>query len=493
MSASGKTIAKNASVLMASQLTTWVLTLLLTIFLPRYLGAVNSGKLAIATSLWALAAIFMTFGMDILLTKQIARDPSKASALASTSFLLRGVLCIAACGAVATYVQVANYPIETITVVAIGAFGAFVWQLIGASQAVLQGLEKMSWMSLANIVGKAFNTIVCIILLLLGQGIYVVATVAVLAALINFAIQFYALRREIKLHWVFDVRAMTEMLRAGLPYAMSGLFLVAYGQVDVIIISLLVDEKTVGWYGAANQLFGTSFFIPTVFITAVFPALSRMYATSSDTLPRLMRKSFDLLLIVSIPIGLGLFAIADPLIILLFGSEFAPSGALLALLGFVMIVTYQNMLIGQFLVSADRQNKWTIVMAVATLATIPLDLILVPWCRAAFQNGAIGGALSFMITEIGMLIFGLLILPPGSLDRTNAFLAVRALIAGIIMACGVWALREMFILIPIVIGAVIYLSFAFILRLFSPEDIALARQIISVARGRLGARVMQGR
>ena len=61
MNSTSKTIAKNATILMASQLVTWALTFALTIFLPRYLGAVNAGKLTIANSIWAIVAIIATF------------------------------------------------------------------------------------------------------------------------------------------------------------------------------------------------------------------------------------------------------------------------------------------------------------------------------------------------------------------------------------------------------------------------------------------------
>ena len=485
MNSTSKTIAKNATILMASQLVTWALTFALTIFLPRYLGAVNAGKLTIANSIWAIVAIIATFGMDTLLTKEIARKPAQAARLFGASVALRAILFLLGALGVMAYLRVANYPVETIYVVIIGAFASFAWLMIGACQAVLQGLERMTPMAIATIVGKALNTIVCIAFLLLGYGVYVAATIAVSAAMVNLTIQLAALKKLGYLHITFEPRALREMFRAGLPYLMSGVFLVAYGQVDVIIISLLVNEQTVGWYGAASQLFGTSFFVPTVFITAVFPALARMYTNASDALPRVMRKSFDLLLIVAVPIGLGLVVIADPLVAILFGAEFLPTGTLLALLGLVLIATYQNILIGQFLISTDRQNRWTIVMAIATLTTIPLDLIFVPWCQTLFANGAIGGALSFIVTEIGMLIAGLIALPRGSLTRANAWLAARALIAGIAMASVVWLVRDQFILIPISVGAIVYGALVLALRVIAPEDLALLKQIVQSISNRV--------
>ncbi|MBK9055149.1 MAG: polysaccharide biosynthesis C-terminal domain-containing protein [Chloroflexi bacterium] len=144
-------------------------------------------------------------------------------------------------------------------------------------------------------------------------------------------------------------------------------------------------------------------------------------------------------MMLGVPIGLGLIVIANGLVVLLlFGAEFANSGLVLAVFGLVLILTYQNMLLGQFLVSTDRQNRWTAVMVVATIATIPLDLLLIPWCVARFGNGALGGAIAFVVTEAGMMLAGLWLLPAGALTRRNAAQAVRVLLAGLIMLAVTW-------------------------------------------------------
>jgi O-antigen/teichoic acid export membrane protein len=483
VSSTGRTIAKNATVMMASQLVTWSLALLLTIFLPRYLGAANLGKLNFAGSMWAIVTVFVIFGMDTLLTKEIARMPARAVRLFGNTIVLRIGLQLLGYLALTIYLWLFRdrYPPGTLLVVYIVGLSTLVWQLNSACQAVLQGLERMEYISLADVAGKLTNTLICIAVLLAGFGVYAIAAVGVLAALVSFGVQFTAVRRlagPLKLR--FERPEAARMMRASFPYFLSSVFLVIYMQVDIIIISLLVNERAVGWYGAADQLFGTFLFIPTVFITAVFPALSRMYETAADALPRLMRKSWDLLILVAIPIGLGLVVIAGPLVVLLFGPEFAPSGPILALMGIVLILTYQNILLGRFLIATDRQRSWTVVMAAAAIASVPLDLLLVPWCQRQFGNGAIGGALSFIVTELGMNIVGLWLLPRGSLGWSNVRVAASGLAAGLVMVAVVWPLRTYFLGLPIVVGAVVYLALIVILRALPREDWQLAG---SLARG----------
>ncbi len=481
-----KSIAKNTSVLMASQLTTWGLTLVLTFFLTRYLGPANMGKLYFATSVWAIIGIIVTFGTDTLLTKEIARRPERTGELFSTAIVLRVLLFALGYALVLAGLRLVNYPTSGLYVVAIIGVSTLVWQLGGVCQATLQGLEQMHYLAVANVVSKAVSTVVSIGLVLVGWDLYAIASVAALAGLVNLIIQFVYLRRLHALPFSLNPQAGRQMLRAGAPYFLTGVFLVAYMQIDIVVIRFLVSEEAVGWYGAADQLFSTLLFIPTVFMMAVFPVFSRMFTGSSsfgpnvsgsgDTLNRLLSKSFETLLLLSVPIGLGVMTIANPLV-MLFGEKFAQSGPILAVLGIVLILTYQNMLLGQFLISIDRQNVWTVVMAVATLATIPLDLLFVPWAERALGNGAVGGAMAFVVTEALMMIVGFRLLPSGALNRGMIWRSARVLLAGLVMVAAVWPVRNMFIALPILTGAATYLGLILLLRLVSAQDVRLLREL----------------
>ena len=260
------------------------------------------------------------------------------------------------------------------------------------------------------------------------------------------------------------------MAQASLPYFLVSIGMVVYHQVDIVIISLLADEITIGWYGTAIRLYGTLLFIPNVFVMALFPALSRAYTGSPTDSNRLAQKSLNLLLLVGVPIGFGMAVLANPIVVLLYGPAFANSGPVLAMLGLLLIVTYVNMLLGFLLISMDRQKTMAVVMLVMTFATILLDLILIPWTMKTFANGALGGALSYVLTESGMLIAGIALLPRGAFNRGNVQVVSKLILAGAVMAAATWAVRDAFLLIPVVVGAVTYIGMILILRALPKED-----------------------
>lgn len=479
-----KNIAKNASVLFGTQVLMWLLTMALTIVLPRYLGATGVGKLHFASSLWIMIGVITAFGTDLLLTKEIARQPERASTLFGSAIILRlGFFVVGYSGTIGA-LYFFGYPADTIKIVGLVGIATLIRQFVAVAQAILQGLERMELFSLGEILSNALYTVFGILLLLNGWSIYAITGLMIGTALFNLAIHLFLLNRLYPLRLTVDHQHIAHLVKAGWPYLLSSFFLVAYMQVDVIIISALVDERAIGWYSAASRLFGTFLFIPAVYITAAFPVLSRMFVDDQDGLQQLISKSFDTLFLLSVPIGLGITIIANPLVVLIFGEEFANSGPILAVLGIVLILTYQNILIGRFLISMDRQNAWTLVMAIATVATVPLDMVLVPWCETTFANGALGGALAFVITEMGMLLVGLRLLPAGALSRTNLWTALRVLVAGMGMMAVVWQFESLFIGIPILMGAVSYITMVLLLRIIPKEDFRLLQGVVQQFLGK---------
>ncbi len=115
-------------------------------------------------------------------------------------------------------------------------------------------------------------------------------------------------------------------------------------------------------------------------------------------------------------------------------------------------------------------------MMAATVITIPIDIIVIPWCQQLFGNGAMGGSISYIITEMGMTVAGLLLLPKGTINKSNVWTAARILLSGLLMIGGVWWVRNFFIAIPILTGAVTYLLSIYLLRVITPEDWTLFRR-----------------
>ncbi len=491
MNSTGKTVAKNAGVLMISQVITWGLTLLLTTAMSRSLGAPAMGKFYLASSLWGIITIFATFGMDLMIIKEIARFPEKTPKLLGTSLYLRTGFYILGTIAILIYSNLVSYPADTLMVIYLIGAANLLMQYVGIGEMALKGLERMTFVSVGGIANKVFVTLVTIIILWLGYGVEVAATVAVGAGLVNFLVIVYAIWRNTTVDLRFDRLLAANLLVQSLPYLAVNIVMSFYSQVDVVVISLLVNEKNVGWYGQAAQLFGTFLFIPLVYNTAIYPSLARMYAREPDALNKVMRKSFDLMLILGVPVGLGVMIISDNLVVTLFGQQFYGSGPVLAFMGLVLTITYQNMLLGRYYMAIDRQKKYTMIMAIALFITIPVDILIIPWLAQHYGNGAVGGGISYLLTELFIMIASLVLMPRNVLTSQTAVTAAKTVVAGLAMVACTWWLRSAFLAIPIVLGGAVYVAMILLLRVVPPDDWKILRLAWSSILARISRRPSQ--
>ena len=477
MSAGGKTIAKNMGVMMITQIITWILSFTIAIFLPRYLGPSDLGEISLANSIWMIMGVLITFGMDLHLTKSVARDPTQTSDLLGTSLVIRTLFFLVACVFVGIYLYVLKFSMKTVYVSLIVGLGALFGAYSGGLTAIVVGLERMEITSLSTIVNRVLLVSLTLLLIFFNAGLYPITAVNIIANLAALGLMVYLLNRQYRLHLRVNFSAIRSMLQASAPYLITALALVVYQQMDRLFIAAMVDTRTVGWYSTAMNLFGTTMFVPVVIGTVLLPILSRTYASSPHQLQDITRRSFDLMFLISIPVGLGTVIIADPLTLLLYGPEFAQSGPILAVLGVVMIFTYLNTLLGQLLISTDRTNKWNLVMIGGILMTVPLDLVLVPWTRDTFGNGALGGTMAFLFTEFEMVVGAVLLLPKGTLQWSNVRTASLALLAGVAMLGAGWWLRETMLPLSILVSAVTYIGLVFLLRIVPQQDLLLLKDM----------------
>ena len=101
------------------------------------------------------------------------------------------------------------------------------------------------------------------------------------------------------------------------------------------------------------------------------------------------------MIIISLPISLGIIALADK-IILIFKSDYAAAILPLRIIMAALLFIFLNFPVGALLNACDRQAINTRNMGLALLASVGLNIILIPRLAAA------GAAITVVITNFFM-------------------------------------------------------------------------------------------
>lgn len=462
--------------MMSGQAITWVLATVVALVQPRFLGDVGQGHLRLAYSMWMIVDVIIGFGTTTHLTLQMARDRERGLALVRPILRWRFVGYLAGWAVMSGYLLVSGADGQLVIVIILIGFVTMITSAAGTARAALVGLENMRYPAIADVAAKVVSVSAVIIVLLAGGDVIAVSAVAIGAALVNAVLLF----RYLALFpaATTQVRVPLRLVAlGGVSYLVADAALIVYQQVDTVIISLLVDEEQLGWYAAADQLFASLLFVPTILMMTLFPVFGRLSEESPERLRSVVSRAITSLLLFSVPIGLGTIAVGPAVASLIFGPQFVGAGPVLAVLGVVIIITSETILIGRYAIAVGHQRFWNLLMVAGIMATIPLDLMLVPWTNDRYGNGAIGGALAYVVTETMMFVIGTVRFARDALVPATAARAARILAAGALMLIAVWPFRDAFIALPVTVGAVVYGLGIWLTRALDPDERALVARV----------------
>ena len=405
-----KSVLTNSVVLLSSKVVTWALAFVMTIMLPRYLGASSYGKLYFAISITNVFAIMVEFGLNSLVSREIAKKPESTTAYLVNAALLKVGLWVVAFAIMNAFVRIADYPPTTRLAVLILGAAIMITSMSSLLVAVLQATRHINWVAISSIAEKAVLTVLGVAALLAGYGMLVIAAIMLVSALVGLVLDlvwFAKLSRTAPVHEGWEGLTLKPLFVKALPF-FSVVFLGAiYFRVDVIIMSLVKSSVVVGWYGASYRLFETTNLIPEAFMFAFFPVFCRMAVRGDNSLALATQKALDLLLLIGIPIAVGLFTLATPIVSTLYGAQFLPAAGSLRLLALATPFLYTNASFVQLLVATDRQKKLAMTAGVAAVVNVGLNLLLIP------RYGHIGAAATTVVTEVVVTAVNYKFLPRG--------------------------------------------------------------------------------
>ncbi|HTY57380.1 MAG TPA: flippase [Bacteroidota bacterium] len=477
-----KRIAKNTSILLFQQVITWASTFLLMLFLPRYLGPVEFGRLYLAQSVRDIFLIFVTFGGNYLVAKAVSREKERTGQILTDIVAMRFTFAVISLAAMMAFASYVGYPEEVRVMVLVFGVG-MLWQ--GALTTLFgcfMGHELIKYTSVGSITERVFVSIVAVAAILYGAGATTVSIIIVVGTLINFIILVRYSKIIIPSLPLPRWSGVKQQAKSGIPYFMFTVFSTIYYRIDTLMLSKLAPEAVVGWYGGAYRLFDVWNFFPAILTTTVYPVLSRLWSEGEAQHKRTMHKSLEIMLIVGVPLSFGAIYFAENIIGLFYGLKaYGPSVPVLQILSAGLIFLYIDMSLGTTLLSSDKQKQMSLISLFAIPLNVGLNYLLIPYFQGARGNGGIGSALTTMLTEMFVMTAMLTQLPKGMLKGFRFSVPLKIVFAAGAMI-GLLALGRIagvYWLVLVVLGPAIYFPLLYVTRTFEVQEQDMIRSLFT--------------
>ncbi len=455
-------------------------------FVPRAIGARGMGEIAIATSITGLLGTLLNPAIGTLLTRDIARRPERTGSLVGAGILIRFVGLLPAVAFLAVYTRVMHVGQEEAVLIWLAGASTLVASTSGIIQAAFSGLEQMQYIAYGNALGNALVRLAGIAIVLVGLGVVAIMQANLALTLLVLLLNVLWMRGHFRVTLRPDPGELRRVLVGSLSLWVGSVVFTTYLWIDTVILSALAPVEVVGWYNTPTQIFAALLMVPGVIGAAWFPRFARAAGEGARRLREVARPAVQLVVILSVPMSAGLAAVAPSLVWTLYGESFHGAVWVLMILAITMVPTFFNMVCFQMLLASDRQMAWIRVVVVATAINVVLNVALTAWFQARFHNGAVGSALSLLITEVmeaGCAVY----LLPGVLDgpllrRLARTVLAAGLMAGLVLITGHLTGGRLGLVAQLVVGLLSFVPLCLLLRVPGEAEMRLVHAAWSRVR-----------
>jgi len=475
-------VAKNSFTAIVLNLMTRALDLAFAMLMARLLGPDGVGRYYFAVVIFAWFDVFTSFGLQTLLTREVARDRSLGNRYLLNTTLLRIGLGAAGIpvliGFLAVFQLASPNKLAPDTLAAIALL--YVGLLPGSLSTGLTGLfyayEKAEYPAAITVVTVLIKIALGVPVLVLTQSIVGIAAVSIVVNTITLVIlATLAMRLFFQPHWESDRALQRSMLRESFPLMINNLLSALFFKVDVTLLQPLKGERAVGWYNQAYKWVDALNVIPAYFTFALFPVLSRQAAEDKGAARRSYHLAIKLLVMLALPTAVltTFFARELTTLITLGDPRFQPDSTIaLQLMIWSIPFGWINSVTNYVLIALGQQRKLTNAFLVGLSFNVIANLIFIP--LYSYKAAAVITIFSEIVE--GSAFYWYIRKNMGPVPWAGLLWKVAG--AGAAMLAAMALLMQVSGLLALVAGLVVYPVALVALRAFGPEERAALAPVL---------------
>ncbi len=397
MSSSNRKLLENLSFQSIAEFAGKGLQAVYTIYLANVLGAEGYGIYGFATSIVSYFVLFVSFGMDVYGSREVATNNDSVESNVSHIFSLRLLLAVVAYILLIAIVYL--FMDDVIVQFAILLIGINIFSNAILLNWVFQGLEKMGIIAVRTVLVSSLSLILILLYVKSQDDTLLAFGILSFSMLLNSIIMtIYYLRKIGKIKLSYSSEDWKRIAKGSIPIGLFGVMVSIMNNIDLSLIgALLTDFKyEAGIYNAAYKIVFFAI-VPSIIIqNAFFPQLSR--AEGVDKRNSLFSKYSKAIHVVGALTAFITYFYSDFLISSLLNSEFQGSIVLMRLFAISIFIVFVNISLASTLVAWKMEKLVIYATIYAVMMNIIIDIVLIP------NYGAYGATVATILAEFTLLI-----------------------------------------------------------------------------------------
>lgn len=453
-----KTLARNFSYNVLSQIVSLILPIITAPYISRVLGA---ERLGVYSYSYSIAYYFLLFGMLGVAnygSRSISAVRDDAKRMSSTFweiYLLQLLTMIAAIAAYGVYLLFQHQSfayvlrIDLLLVIS-GAFDV-TW--------LFSGIEEFKLPVKRNILIKLITLLLIFLFVRDRDDLWAYTLIMSGCALVSQVYLWGYIKRYISLcrvKWsqlVKHIRPLFVLFIPSISYSV-------YKYISKILLGNITSMHAVGIYENADKINTIPLGIITALGVVMLPRMSNMFANGqTDKVLHYLKQSIKFVTLVASAIAFGLIGISPVLAPVFLGEEFSQSAPIITLLSLSFLFTsWASILRTQYLIPKQRDSVYVLSTIFGAITNILINLCLIPiWAERGAGIAIIASEAVMMISQSIMIRKEFRIWK--SILQTAPFLIIGVLMCVAVRYIGsILGISLFTLIIQICAGGLIYVS-----------------------------------
>lgn len=349
-------------------------------WIARHLGPEQFGTWSYALAFTAIFSGFATLGLDGIVVRELARDPTKRDVLLGTTFALK-LLAGAITFLVTVAAALAIHRGEFLTILLVGlSAGGFLFQSCIVVDLYFQSRTQSRYAIFAGLAAMVPVTIAKLVLLVRGAPLEAFAIVGLVEVALTGAMLVYAYgaKRNSVREWRFDLGLARKMLGESWPLLLSGFAVMVQARIDQVMLGAMAGDAELGQYSAAMRLIEVFAFVPLIITSTYAPNIARAKASDESQYRAGLTNVYRIMFIAFLVTAAPIFMFGEMIVGLLYGESYALAGTFLSLLSIRLFFANFGVAKTLYITNEGLFRYSLATTALGAAVNIVANLVLIP-------------------------------------------------------------------------------------------------------------------
>lgn len=412
-----KQLLSNLWSLGSLQIVNYILPLIAIPYIVRVVGVEKFGILAVATALCMFFQVIIDYGFNLTGVKQVSIHRNNAEklieifgAILTIKLILVIMSFIVLMAIILTVDQFYKY-----YEIYIYTFGLAVGQALFPVW-FFQGMEKMKYVTLFNILAKIIFTVLLFVLVTEESDYYMVPVLTSLGFIVTGICSLIFIK--VKFGFSFRIPPLVKiknLLYDGWHVFVANISSVLYTSTITLILGIFSTDAIVGIFAAAEKIINVLKSLMHPITQVVFPYIVKITNNSKESALQFVRFIAFYSIIFYSLIFLAVLIFSEQIVYIVLGDQYKDSVELLRIMAAVPLLSTLNNILGvQIMIPFNLQKLYSSIILIGGLVSVILSFIFIP---LYFQYAS---SYIVILVEFSLFLAMFLSLKVNNLDLVNS-------------------------------------------------------------------------